>query len=207
VAMTRHGELMSTPGDTSKVPALDFRWLQADGATETTVLTESRYGEAKLDGTSVGYLNGSNTNYVCDFCHASDPDAQYYRVPEGVSGIQIINVWTTDLYDVVKTSFSPNEDIRYHVSFEVTGSGTFFVKSPKNVSKAFNTSGSSWETLLGRKKEDMTARNYEWRWNKKIPTGATDPSSAKVKIQLKLFDVKGGTLLDKHTRSKTFSID
>jgi cytochrome c553 len=74
-AMIRHGELISTPGTTDKVPALDFRWYKADGFTQTMILGESRYG---------GLLCGQppynvSFNHVCWGCHPT-AEIKYYRI-------------------------------------------------------------------------------------------------------------------------------
>ena len=74
-AMIRHGELISTPGTTDKVPALDFRWYKADGFTQTMILGESRYG---------GLLCGQppynvSFNHVCWGCHTAG-EIRYYRI-------------------------------------------------------------------------------------------------------------------------------
>ena len=73
--MIRHGELISTPGTTDKVPALDFRWYKADGFTQTMILGESRYG---------GLLCGQppynvSFNHVCWGCHPTT-EIKYYRI-------------------------------------------------------------------------------------------------------------------------------
>ena len=75
-AMIRHGELISTPGTTDKVPALSFRWYKADGSTQTMVLEESRWG---------GLLCGIQPynvsfNHVCWGCHTTG-ELRYYRIP------------------------------------------------------------------------------------------------------------------------------
>jgi hypothetical protein len=78
-AMIRHGELISTPGTTDKVPALDFHWYQSDGVTQTIIIEESRYG---------GLLCGNppynvSFNHVCWGCHAPG-EQRWYRIPGGI---------------------------------------------------------------------------------------------------------------------------
>jgi len=73
-AMIRHGELISTPGTTDKVPALRFRWYKADG-TQTMVLDESRYG-----GLLCGTTYNVSFNHVCWGCHPAG-ELRYYRTP------------------------------------------------------------------------------------------------------------------------------
>ncbi|MDY6893311.1 MAG: cytochrome c3 family protein [Chloroflexota bacterium] len=75
----RHGELISTPGTTDKVPALDFRWYESNGSTITTVLSESRYGDMPpLGGMGMGSIADSK---VCNGCHGGMGEITYYRVP------------------------------------------------------------------------------------------------------------------------------
>ena len=73
-AMIRHGELISTPGTTDKVPALRFRWYKEDG-TQTMVFGESRYG-----GLLCGIQYNVSYDHVCWGCHLTG-EVGYYRVP------------------------------------------------------------------------------------------------------------------------------
>jgi|GEM_PF-1662743 len=197
VVMTRHGGLISTPGTTDKIPALDFRWYKSDGKTLTTILAESRYGSLLCGGP--GNLS---TNNVCVGCHATGR-LTYHRSPVvEEEGVVVERVWTTDLSNNNKTYFTPNEDIRYHVKFTITGPGSYFVKA---IGEAFNTSGEDWETKFRRKKT-LSEGTYHWKWNKTIPSNATPDSDAKVRITLKMFDEPGGTLLSKDKKAKKFHI-
>jgi len=75
-AMVRHGELISTPGTTDKVPALNFAYLigtppgtRDTGATlSASIGAEMDYAAPSIDG-----------NYVCQACHGAVP---YYRAPK-----------------------------------------------------------------------------------------------------------------------------
>ena len=71
--MIRHGELISTPGTSNRVPALDFRWYLSDGQSLTNIFEESRYGSL-LCGHDL------STNKVCWGCHAIG-SLTYYRIP------------------------------------------------------------------------------------------------------------------------------
>jgi hypothetical protein len=115
------------------------------------------------------------------------------------------NVWTTDLSNTIKDTFAVGEDVRYHVSFTVSGGGSYFIKSPKKTSKAFNTSGDNWKTKLP-KTGTLSAGDYEWTWDETIPGAATPGSGAKVKIQLKMFDAPGGSLITKDSKNHPFDI-
>ena len=198
VVMTRHGELISTPGPDppDKVPALDFKWYKSDGETITTVLAESRYGSLLCGGP--GNLS---TNNVCVGCHPTE-SLTYYRFPAVEEGVEVKKVWTTDLSDNEKTDFAPGEDIRYRVKFTITGPGSYYVKA---IGKAFNISGEDWETEFRRKKT-LSEGIYHWKWDKTIPSYATTGSTAKVKIKVKMFDAPGGSLLSKDMKSKKFHI-
>ncbi len=205
-AMTRHGELISSPGTTDKVPALDFRWYTTKlGSTQTTILAESRSGALQAGG-GTGDLSN---NQVCSFCHSisgpSEEEIRYYRIPTDVPDVNVIDVWTTDLSNNVKNSFSVGEDVRYHVSFQILGPGSYYMVSPGKRSKAYETSGADWETRL-KKTGTLSAGTHEWIWNKTIPATATPGSGAGVKIQIRMWDAPGGTLIDKNLKKHTFSI-
>jgi hypothetical protein len=76
--MIRHGELISTPGTTDKVPALDFSWnTELDGSgIFTNELSESRQGYIFCD------VGGVVTNsHVCWGCHGTN-DQDYSRTPD-----------------------------------------------------------------------------------------------------------------------------
>ena len=105
----------------------------------------------------------------------------------------------------MKNTFAVGQDVRYHVSFQISGPDTYYVKSPKKKSKAYNTSGDPWETKLANA-DSLSIGTYEWTWDKQIPAAATPGSSAKVKIVLNLFDTAGGTLLDSDKKTHGFSI-
>jgi hypothetical protein len=72
-AMIRHGELISTPGTTDKVPALRFRWYKEDGLTQTMILGESRWGSLLC-----GFQYNLSINHVCWDCH-NQGELRYYR--------------------------------------------------------------------------------------------------------------------------------
>ncbi|MEW5802651.1 MAG: Ig-like domain-containing protein [bacterium] len=76
-AMIRHGELISTPGASDKVPALNFRWYKADGYTPTIFGEESAYGDMPvLGGPGGGALEES---MVCVACHGGSSLIKYDR--------------------------------------------------------------------------------------------------------------------------------
>ncbi|MEW5800471.1 MAG: chitobiase/beta-hexosaminidase C-terminal domain-containing protein [bacterium] len=76
-AMIRHGELISTPGSSDKVPALHYRWYKADGYTPTIFGQESAYADMPLlGGVGGGTLEES---MVCDCCHSGPSPIKYGR--------------------------------------------------------------------------------------------------------------------------------
>jgi hypothetical protein len=197
-AMTRHGELIG------QVPALDFRWYEEDGTTITTVFANSLYGA--LECANVPNLGH---NGICFGCHPALPPnptlIKYYRAPGGPVTLTVNNVWTTNLSNTVKDTFAVGEDIRYHVSFTISGAGSFFIKSPGKKSQAFETSGANWKTKLP-KTGTLSAGDHEWTWDETIPPEASPGSGAKVKVKLKMLDFQGGNLLVSDSLSYSFSI-
>jgi hypothetical protein len=195
--MIRHGELIG------HVPALDFRWYRADGTTPTNLLSQSR------DGTMIG--GGTYTapepeaNYVCIGCHGGE--LRYTRVVNAPDESVTVNfIRTKDLSNNNKNVFAPNEDIQFVANFEITGSGTYFMRT--HSSKAHNTTGEGWERKL-LKIESLPPGTHKWKWFKKIPGTATPGSQAEVIIKVRMFDqdpALGGVMIDESLVTKTFSI-
>lgn len=75
--MIRHGELISTPGTTDKVPALDFEYSPSG---TYPVLADSTGGE--ISGISPGGGSVSNTG-VCSMCHSNN--VAYVRTPNDMA--------------------------------------------------------------------------------------------------------------------------
>ncbi len=77
-AMTRHGELASTPGTTDKVPMLNFAYLGADGKADPELMDRS----LSTGGVTQYYEGGPGTvekNKTCKMCHG---DSQtFIRMP------------------------------------------------------------------------------------------------------------------------------
>ncbi len=197
-AMIRHGELIG------HVPALDFRWYEADGSTVTTSLQDSLYGA--LECANVPDLAHNNVCYGCHPVLPPNPTLlKYYRTPGGPVTLIVNNVWTTDLNNVVKDTFSVGADIRYHASFTISGADSYFIKSPGKKSQASETSGANWKTKLP-KTGTLSAGNYEWTWDETIPPEASPGSGAKVKVLLRMLDAPGGNLITKDSTTYNFSI-
>jgi hypothetical protein len=180
--MIRHGELIG------HVPALDCHWRKADEITPTPLYEESACGDMVVSP------NLSDSN-VCKACHWGSPEGLKYC--RGTETVTIESVWVSD------TSFVPGTPIAYNVRFRITGPGSYHTKAYK--SRAFNISGTDWETKL-QKKKTLSAGTYQWSFPKTIP-GVADPGSgAKVVMQIRIFTGVGGTLLDKDKKYTTFSI-
>jgi hypothetical protein len=186
--MIRHGELISTPGTTDKVPAFDFRWYD-EGNDMTAELNESRSGGMLCGNTKyLGY------NHVCYGCHPTG-EKKYSRVPGEGEGVITHQVWTTDLNNNPLTTFSPGDDIRYHVSFTVFGDPeypdhSYYVKTTASggVSSDYPDAPGSWRHVLNRNAyltENADADPYVWTWDRTIPTDSNAvPALLSVKIQL-----------------------
>ena len=198
--MIRHGELISTPGTIDKVPALDFKWYKADGATQTSNVAESFYGSVIC-----GLLPNASANHVCAGCHPTG-ELRWWRSPGGAIGITIEAAWTTDLSDVTKTVFAPTEDIRYHVRFTVVGpAGYHVVLGQSGAGNDGSMPGTDWVTPLA-KTASLPAGTYEWTADKTIPGTATPGSNAKLLIKMGMYDSPGGTLLYWDQFTSFFSI-
>jgi len=189
-AMARHGELISTPGTTDKVPALDLRWYLEDNVTETSVFPESRYG-----GLLCGIIGDLSYNHVCYGCHETGR-LKYYREPTGVPRL-LVNGMST------KSSFIPLDSIKYRVSFTVEGpAADYFIEAE---GWAYNKTGKDWASKFS-KKDTLAPGTYKWRWNKTIPSEAKPGSKAIYRITIKMYDQKKGMLLDEEEKTKKFTI-
>lgn len=201
-AMIRHGELMSTPGTSDKVPALDFYWYKADGTTETTVFGESRYGSLIC-----GLIPNASVNNVCSGCHPTGR-LTWFRNPQGPQGITLDAVWTTNTSDVTKKEFdiSPPEAFRVHASFTLGGtSGPYFVQITNSaVGNSVSMSGPDWSFPLN-KQGTVGSGTFEVQWQGAIPATAGDGSPAKVLMRIYVYDTQGGTLLDQDEMTWDFS--
>jgi hypothetical protein len=203
--MIRHGELIG------HVPALDFKWFQADGVTETTQRSKSQFGTMQC-------ANAPNLSHngVCWGCHPALPPEPtlitYERVPNNLANVTVNEVKTTNLTDVEtdKDTFAVGEDIRFYVNFTVNGppGSSYYVKSPPKKSRAFNTSDADWFIKLGRTPDEplLSGLTYEWTWNKTVPPEAEVGSGAQVDIQIRILEGLGGATIDRDMKSKTFSI-
>lgn len=201
-AMIRHGELISTPGTTDKVPALDFRWYTSDGSTETTILNESRYGSLVC-----GLTPNVSVNNVCSGCHGTG-QLTWFRNPHGQQGITLDAVWTTDTNNVTKTEFYPTEAFRVHTSFTLvgTGSGPYLVQIKNSaVGNSASMPGTDWSYPLA-KQGTVGSGSYEVQWQGEIPSASDPGSPAMVRMRIYVYDSTGETLLDSDEKLWNFSI-
>jgi hypothetical protein len=198
--MIRHGELISSPGTTNKVPALDFHWYKDDGVTETTVLEESLYG-----GLLCGLTPDVCYNHVCSGCHSTG-EKKWWRTPGGPEGLFIEAVWASK-GDLPTDEFCPGDAIRYNVRYHLSDTGTFFAKVNGTVQ---STTGTAWQTTLDLKKSYVTEGTSKTLWNKNIPPPPTPSASynstAKITITVKILDGSGGTELYRRSAVKYFKI-
>ncbi|MEW6379250.1 MAG: hypothetical protein AB1611_06550 [bacterium] len=77
-AMTRHGELASTPGTADKAPMFNFQYLDTDGKQDADLsdVMQSTGGCTQFSGPGPGSVN---KNKMCNMCH---PDQMtYHRAP------------------------------------------------------------------------------------------------------------------------------
>lgn len=190
--MIRHGELISTPGTTDKVPALDFRWLDKNDNLTSDFL-QSRAGRVIGD-----YHSGSpNLNHVCLGCHQVG-DITYDRSP---GQVDIVDAWSD------KTSYNPGDNITYKVRFNlIGGKGQYFVKAKVEVSSQSGTPWSRTYTKTATKTVTQTKEEYTWSWDKIVPSEASHGSTALVKVTVKIFDQQGGAKIDKDTDKFIYSI-
>ncbi len=199
--MIRHGELISTPGTTDKVPAFDFHWYESLGGPETNLLLDSRYGTVLNSSTSDLSANG-----VCYGCHGGE--LTYYRSPFGPTGIVLDAVYTSNLDDVAKTEFYPGEDFRCHAEFTLTADeGTTYFVQIKN-SGVGNTSsmpGTDWQYGLS-KQGNVGPGSYDVYWQGSIPSEADPDSPAILIIKIYAYDTNTATLLDKDEKQWNFTI-
>ncbi len=175
VPMIRHGELMSSPG-LDKTPALRFNWYDSNNVA-TTDFTESRWG-----GLLCGQPQDVTYNWVCWGCHTRG-EVKYYRTPGGPEGVTVNSVYTTDLSNTPKTTFAPGAQIRYHVSYTVSGPLAAYTMKGLGTSK--NTSGTpAWTQTLETLTATRAAGTYEFTWDRTL-TSATSGQNAKVTITVK----------------------
>ncbi|MDY6987299.1 MAG: hypothetical protein SWQ30_04505 [Thermodesulfobacteriota bacterium] len=217
-AMTRHGELISTPGTTEKVPALDFKWLDLLFA-ETDVLDQSRYGWLKAGPVESGPMK----NHICTNCHREDAEytedgngERYERCPKGEESIVLLKVWTSDDVpdvdgDYDKTVFYPEDEIYYNARFQIFGCGhpdgvPYLVESVTSKAKCRRPYPETceagddgfWQEELERT-DSLPAGTYVWTWNETLPA---DPvlgdDSAKLVIRLE-YHHSGGVNIPEST--------
>jgi hypothetical protein len=195
--MIRHGELIG------HVPAFDFQWRK-DGwdGTPTALYGESACGGMKCGSRDDPFKTAAQklaVNHVCIGCHYGwdDPPYEDWWYCRTTETVDIESVWVSN------TTYQPNTPITYNVRFKITGAGSYHTKLYK--SRAFNTSGTDWETNL-QKHKTLSAGTYQWSVPKTIPAEADAGSGAKVVIQIRIYTGVGGTLLDNDKDFTTFSI-
>jgi len=201
--MFRDGELISTPGTTDKVPAFDFKWLDIS-LEETDVYADSVFGYIE----SGRY--GINSHKLCDASTCHDTTSKYKRDPGGPENIEELVLWMTDPNNDdarIYYSVSPGQQVRFHMSFRInappppTGQDEYYLKLVES-----GVYGTGWELRMYTKTHVAPDNNYHWDVVKTIPLDATPGSYAQYRINLKMGDEMGGTLLDEHRERFRFNI-
>lgn len=193
--MIRHGELISTPPGTNKVPAFDFSWKKDDGTTPTADFNESWWG-----GLLCGSYEYENVAYnkVCWGCHAPGRP-QYNRSP---GKIYIDKLWTSDLSNHQKNIFAKGESIRYHVEFSIAGKGSqYYVTATAPVKRVGGTT--NWYIL--RNSETILRVDYphiHWQWDDVTKT----LGDARITMTIRMYTKSGGILVTKDTQNFIFNV-
>ena len=78
--LMRHGELMSSPGTTDKVPALDFCYASGIGVRDCNM--EDPHPDS-VGGSMYFYQGPERGNFVCMDCHSGY--RYYYRTPQNIT--------------------------------------------------------------------------------------------------------------------------
>jgi hypothetical protein len=190
--MIRHGELIATPGY-SKEPALHFRWKDKAG-NRVLEVDKSWWG-----GLFCGIYPDLPYNHVCWTCHDQGLN-QYYRAP---GKLYINKIWTTDLSDNPKTTFKRCESIRYHVYFTIIGQSPLYLVNANWTAK--NLTGSVWNKTFNDS-QTIEPGGFYWTWDSTIPTGASSPSDAKIKVTIDMRNQAGDTLIVTKTSNTTFKV-
>jgi len=203
--MVRDGWLTGTR------PGLDFRWYDAPNGIQgtgsrTSVLAESLSGELWAEGSRL-----YNTDPSCSWqpCHVTLP--AYNRDPFGPVTLTVDAVWFTDLSDVTQTVFAPGEDIRIHVNFSITGSGSYYVKlirgTTTNKKSWINVPSVAKKRLDARESFNLPAGTYlnHWQWDLKVDSGATAGEGA-ARTLIRMFDTKGGNAIVSDAKIAKFTV-
>jgi hypothetical protein len=206
--MIRHGELISTPGTTDKVPALRFNWYGANNQPTTDFLT-SRWGGLLCGSSNSQPFYDISYNHVCWGCHPRG-EIKYYRIPNNPQMVKVLSVWTTNSSGELQDVFAPGQAIWYHVTFTIGGlQSTYYVEASgtaKNISPS--PPAYKWSKNLGLKSNILAPGEYTdyYIWKQTVPTSATRGSTAKVTVTMKMYKYVGGPFLNTQSRGVAFYI-
>ncbi len=108
----------------------------------------------------------------------------------GVSGgIDITDLWTSDLDGNRKRRFSPGEPVRYNVMFDVTGDNETTYKV-QGSGKAKSARGDTWKTKIpGQALKRVSPGEYSMSWDSTVPNAAISKTGARLVIRTKLRSV------------------
>jgi hypothetical protein len=195
--MIRHGELISTPGTTNKVPALDFGWYDVFG-NRTADFDQSVKGRLIC-----GAPENLALNYVCWGCHTQG-EVTYRRN----LGVTVNSVWTsdTDVNSTPKDTFHPGEPIRYHVNFTITGANPTYYVTENGVAQRVDGLG---QKQTFSQSSTLAPGTYETAVDKTIPVFIPPPGglSVMVSITMSMYNTPGGLLIDDDLMSHLFRIE
>ena len=204
--MTRHGELISTPGTEDKVPAIDHCWLTHPLQEPTNKLSDSWRGTGDVYSTAS----------LCDAgsCHVGGQE--YDRTPGGENAeIVDMQVWTTDAGNNEQTEFYPGEPIHYHLSFYLIGPMTdepWCVKTEEGESGAFHLPyPSGWVTPIVMEETILSRGKHTMCWDllgedpMTIPSDAEE-GDARFRMKLLMRAPDCSSLLDSDIQTYDFTV-
>jgi hypothetical protein len=194
--------------------------MSAPGTTAGTAHKTDRCAKvaAGIAAFTAGLLNGATSSltmpdltascYSCHFTGSPNAPAQQGKMdcgechtdfkPHRALNLVIEDVWTADGSGSSKNTFTAGDPIQYKVQFSILGSGSCFMKTYK--SRAKGTCG----RIQGLpKNETLSAGTYEWTWSGTVPACS---GTAKVIMDLKMFDYQGGPLQAEAKKNHNFTI-
>lgn len=197
--MIRHGELISSPGTSNKVPALDFRWYDVYG------VRTADFNQSVRGGLLCGMPENVAYNYVCWGCHTQG-EVTYTRN----LGVTVESVWTsnTDPESTPKDVFHPGDPIRYNVRFTVTGLNPSYYITENGVAQKVD--GTGQKQTFTQSQTLAPGSTYVWAVDRLIPSTIVPPPggiSAMVSITMGMYNAPGGLLIDQDLMSALFRIE
>jgi predicted CXXCH cytochrome family protein len=195
-AMIRHGELISAPGTTNKVPALNFAYLTPSppGPTATATWTFN----VALDGDYKVYAWWkATTNRATDapFTVNYSGGSQTVRVNQQANGSQwnelgTFSFITTAAGSVVLGNDADGYVIADAIKVEKVGGGTPDIVMDEEQAAYV----SAWTYVSG----DAAGYNSDFRWHAKVPGGVFDPNATLEESIGGMMNYTSGSLAGNH---------